>query len=249
MQIKRKPTAWAAVVAYVVWTGVVQPVWNLNIEKAAEKGKLDTALIDGGKVMDWVHWLVSYVPSSFGLGFITGALIFAYWDNIGARISSLRTGIKLPKPRPASVWVGQTDLDAANMLNDNGFKVRIWLYNGGTEVLFFRGVSGCPFLVLTGENNDMNTFSMPNPIVEKMEYLDKIIPGNGCWVTLFQSVGDKMDSISNLAFKSGERVVIDFRYVKLNFSTVIPSIGQHVQFADKVVLSRRDSFIFQHLLD
>lgn len=110
MEIKKKPAAWVLVAVYGFWELVAQPLWNLNLERLAESQKLDRTLSRGG-LMDWFHWFVSYVPSSFGLGLVTGSLIFAYWDLISAWFN--RAVMRSPEPvaepeEPADfrAWVG-----------------------------------------------------------------------------------------------------------------------------------------------
>ncbi len=107
MQIKRRPAAIALAVAYGLWTVVIQPLWNLNLERLAEKQKLDTTLANGSGLMEWLTWFVGYVPSSFGLGFVTGALIFAYWDLIASTFNRhiLRRTVEIAAPE-IKAWVG-----------------------------------------------------------------------------------------------------------------------------------------------
>lgn len=81
MEIKKKPTAWGLVAALAAWELVVQPVWNLMVERFAEQNSLDRVLTESD-AMTVIENLASYLPSSFAAGFVVGALIFAYWDNI-----------------------------------------------------------------------------------------------------------------------------------------------------------------------
>lgn len=137
MQIKRKPTATILFTAYVLWSGIIQPVWNLNIEKAAERQNLDTALIDGGAVMDWLRWFASYVPSSFGLGFVTGALIFAYWDNITGFVRR-RGGVNLKPDMRA--WIG----NMRPTFDPENNKIELWIsvINVGDATFTIKRVEG-----------------------------------------------------------------------------------------------------------
>ncbi len=101
MEIKKRPVAIGALIALGAWELILQPLWNLNVERLAESQKMDRAL-SGGAVMDWLYSIVSYVPSSFGVGFVTGALIFAYWDSLVPLILR-RTPQSASK---LSAWVG-----------------------------------------------------------------------------------------------------------------------------------------------
>lgn len=57
--------------------------------------------------MTWLENLWSYLPSSFAAGFVTGALIFAYWDNI---MSFIRRMPKIEAPEEPKqdfrAWIG-----------------------------------------------------------------------------------------------------------------------------------------------
>ncbi|HEX7856244.1 MAG TPA: hypothetical protein VF489_09025 [Sphingobium sp.] len=88
MSIKKKPVAIVITATYCLWTVVLQPIWNLNVEKIAEAGRLDKALLGWRSFPEQLSLLASYLPHSFGLGFVVGALIFAYWDQI-ARVVRL----------------------------------------------------------------------------------------------------------------------------------------------------------------
>lgn len=150
MEIKRKPTAWAVLGIYVVWTGIVQPIWNLNIERAAEKRKLDTALIDGGAVMEWLRWLASYVPSSFGLGFALGALIFAYWDALIPYFRRYVRGQQLQSTDALTVpsvraWVGTMSVhfDRARISKEGCAQLYLTVINVGDTPFRIGAVKGC----------------------------------------------------------------------------------------------------------
>jgi len=81
MEIKRKPTAWIVAGAIIFNEWVIKPVWDYYIQNAAQKAQLGT---EAGRahLMSYFHAAISYIPSSFGLGFAAGALIFAYWDSL-----------------------------------------------------------------------------------------------------------------------------------------------------------------------
>lgn len=115
MQIKRKPTAWILAGAYLAWDLLLKPIWTLNIERAAEQGDMDKALTSGGRFMEAVsgigtyfNWLASYIPSSFGLGFVVGGLLFAYWDNLVAIFKryALRQTAPIQEPDEIKAWAG-----------------------------------------------------------------------------------------------------------------------------------------------
>lgn len=104
MQIKRRPTALGIAGAYFLWEVVVQPIWNLNLERLAEQEKIDTTLARGGSLMDTLRAAVEYIPSSFGLGFVIGALIFAYWDAIVPMFQ--RHVLRKERDLDLRAWVG-----------------------------------------------------------------------------------------------------------------------------------------------
>lgn len=126
---KRKQTAWWLVGSYVVWTLVIQPIWNLNIERAAEKGGVDGVVAEFAP-MTWVREIWSFLPSSFAAGFVAGALIFSYWENIVGFIRGV--GGKKPD-RDMRVWIGNMwpHFDPEHRTID----LWITLVNVGTEPL------------------------------------------------------------------------------------------------------------------
>lgn len=83
MEIKKKPTALILAGGYLLWDLLLKPIWNLNVERLAESRELDQTL-SGGNLIAWADWLASYIPNSFGIGFVSAALLFAYWDIIQA---------------------------------------------------------------------------------------------------------------------------------------------------------------------
>ncbi|MGK2908548.1 MAG: hypothetical protein ACSLE1_01890 [Sphingobium sp.] len=106
MGTKKKPIAWILAGFYFLWGFVGQPLWNVNLERLAEKNGADTTLI-GFAPLTWLQDFVSYLPSSFAAGFVTGALIFAYWDNVISLVR--RTPQQEPEPKRLPdfrAWIG-----------------------------------------------------------------------------------------------------------------------------------------------
>lgn len=145
MQIKRKPTAWLLLAGYVVWTGFIQPVWNLNVEHLAQKGQLDTAIDSWGRAMSVLAAIAGYIPSSFGLGFVVGALIFAYWDNIASKMRlpwKKAPETEAPVKPTAGVWVGKVEPFLNNVLDEGVIKIFVSFINSGIEPVTLRGLRG-----------------------------------------------------------------------------------------------------------
>ncbi|WP_066817982.1 hypothetical protein [Sphingomonas mali] len=139
---KKRPVALVLAALYAVWQVFVQPVWNLNIERLAEKEKIDTTLSNWDRLMDTLWAIGAYVPKSFPLGFVVGALIFAYWDAI---IAAVRKYI-LRKPdapieggSPLRAWLGRM---VPFFEEDDSILLMLWVINLGTVPFRFGVVSG-----------------------------------------------------------------------------------------------------------
>lgn len=102
MQINKKPAAWGIAGLWAFVEFVAKPIWNLNIERLAEQSQIDDTLAEFSP-LTWLQEAASYLPSSFTAGFVAGALIFAYWDNL--RAFYLKASGKLPLP-DMRVWTG-----------------------------------------------------------------------------------------------------------------------------------------------
>jgi hypothetical protein len=149
---KRKQTAWWLAGAYFVWTLVIQPIWNLNIEKLAEKNGVDGMVAEFAP-MTWLQNIWSYLPSSFAAGFVAGALIFSYWDNI---VAFVRNGRGKKPERDMRVWIG-------NMwphFDPEHRTIELWLslVNVGTEPLRLVRPQGMVKITSAG-----GTFELRNP--------------------------------------------------------------------------------------
>lgn len=77
---KRKWTAVILAGSYILLEWVFRPIWNLNVERIAEHGKFDTTLVEGVPVLEWIGRFLAFLPQSFLAGFVTGAVVFAFWD-------------------------------------------------------------------------------------------------------------------------------------------------------------------------
>lgn len=80
MGIKRKPTAWVVAGSIIAVDWVIKPMWDYYVQNETQ-AHLGTAAARA-HFMSVLGSIAAYVPSSFGLGFAAGALIFAYWDSL-----------------------------------------------------------------------------------------------------------------------------------------------------------------------
>lgn len=96
-----KKKRWVAVVlflAWFAWDNFGKPIWNLNVEKWAERYSLDTTLRDNvppsalyslmENATSTAGWVYYHLTGTFGLGFSLGALFFAFWDPVIRLIES-----------------------------------------------------------------------------------------------------------------------------------------------------------------
>ncbi|PWG03647.1 hypothetical protein [Sphingosinicella humi] len=150
MEIKRKPTALLLAGAYGVWELFAKPIWNLNVERVAERGNIDDALLGAGRMSDVIASIASYLPSSFGLGFVAGAVIFAYWDNVAAWGRRLRGREARPDMR---AWIGNMwpHFDPEN----RNFELWISLINVGDVPLQLKRLEGTAKIVSMGGTFDL----------------------------------------------------------------------------------------------
>lgn len=158
---KKRPVALVLAVLYVLWQVFIQPIWNLNIERLAEKEKIDTTLSNWDHLMDALWAIGAYIPKSFPLGFVIGALIFAYWDAI---VAGVRRHI-LRKPDIAPVdeqtiraWVGRMtpffeDDDSVSMMitviNVGSMPFRFGVVSGNIKFTFVAGDTKRRYINLT----------------------------------------------------------------------------------------------------
>lgn len=104
MKAAKRPTAVLLAIAYAGWELVIKPIWTLNVERVATVRGLDVTGWKLQNISNWWSHLTSYLPSSFGLGFVVGALLFAYWDTI---VRVFRKHIlREPQLSGVRVWVG-----------------------------------------------------------------------------------------------------------------------------------------------
>lgn len=167
MQIKKRPTAIWIAGALFLWSLIGQPIWNLNIERLAEKQQIDSALSEGG-VMSWFNTIVSYVPNSFGLGFAAGALIFAYWD-ILARVFServLRKPVEAPRLRP---WVGRI---VPHYEHNVGLSIWIYVINVGEIPFIYKKLEGAIRLSFVNGSSKRVSFTLPAPLISNNPTID-----------------------------------------------------------------------------
>lgn len=136
MEIKKKPTAWGLVAALAAWELVVQPVWNLMVERVAEQKSIDRVLAESN-AMTVIEDAANYLPSSFAAGFVAGALIFAYWDNIVSYWKIRRHGRPVLDDR---AWIGNQWINIDPQ--QKHFDLWITLINIGDVVLKMSRVEG-----------------------------------------------------------------------------------------------------------
>lgn len=104
MKAAKRPTAVLLALAYAGWELVLKPIWTLNVERVATVRGLDVTGWKLQSISNWWSHLISYLPSSFGLGFVVGALLFAYWDAI-VRVFR-KNVLRVPQLSGVRVWVG-----------------------------------------------------------------------------------------------------------------------------------------------
>ncbi len=157
MEIKKRPTAAVIGGAILAWQLVLQPIWNLNVEKFAEQNNLDTTL-SGGSIMTSVSALFDFLPSSFATGFAVGALIFAYWDWLASAVRR--------KVRPSSE-LGRVRAWAANLspsMDQKAGTISIWMQVICVGDLPFRiaGVEGTISLKADNGSKKRVTYTIDN---------------------------------------------------------------------------------------
>jgi len=139
---KKRPVALVLAGLYAIWQVFIQPIWNLNIERLAEKEKIDTTLSNWDRLMDTLWAVGSYIPKSFPLGFVLGALIFAYWDVIialGRKYILRKPDAPAGEERPLRAWLGRM---VPFFEEDDSITLMLWVINVGTVPFRFGVISG-----------------------------------------------------------------------------------------------------------
>lgn len=191
MEIKKRPTALALFVGYLVWDLVIKPIWTLNIERLAERQNLDSTLSNGG-VMDWIYWLSGYVPSSFGLGFVTGGVIFAYWDSILVAIrrrASPQIEPQQVKAKPdIRAWVGNM-VPYFDLKEDGYAKLRISIIGVGHTPFRVSSVTGNIEMKYVRGRGGQAKIRLPSPLIDVQAIpQDQIKNGHYFNLWLFQPI-------------------------------------------------------------
>ena len=172
MKTSKRSTAVLIAAFYAFWELVLKPIWTYNVERVAAQNDLDVTVWRVGHLRDgWVYF-TSYIPSSFGLGFAVGGLMFAYWDVLAKllhpRFKRKReeTGIR--------VWVGNMspqfqfdDKDVASIfisIVNLGCPVKIGHIYGSASISFDPG------------NGSRKSVELPTPALDTNELQEKTIP-------------------------------------------------------------------------
>lgn len=184
MEIRRKPTALGVAAAFGVWELFLKPIWTLNVERLAEKERIDTALSGGGRMMDALSMIASYVPSSFGLGFVVGALLFAYWDVISAFVKTriLRREV----PADIRAWVG----NIVPRFGNNGFvSLHVYLISVGETPFIIDRMEGHIKFTFDDGTGKRRTVELPTPVFNENPALREVLTqGFYCLLELVQPV-------------------------------------------------------------
>jgi hypothetical protein len=199
MQVKKKPTAWVLATLFAIWQLVVQPIWNLNVEKVAEHDGLDGALVRWRSGMSAAWSLAQYVPSSFGLGFVCGGLIFAYWDTAVAwfRRRVLKKDSALPSPESVEIkaWLGEASVSLSES-DPSQLRLFLRVLNWGTAAFKVSRVEGSMVL---GHDNGFNRMvytplAVPALVHNRGEG-DTVQPGHIRYIELQQHLPSKIVKI------------------------------------------------------
>lgn len=174
MKTSKRFTALLLAVLYAVWELVLKPIWTYNVERVAAQHDLDVTVWRAGPLGNGWAYLISYIPSSFGLGFVVGGLIFAYWDIIAKRFHS-RFASRGDETR-IKVWVGNMnphfpfdDGDVANIIIsivNIGCPVKIGNISGNASISFDPG------------NGSRRSVELPTPALDSSDLQENSI-GSG----------------------------------------------------------------------
>lgn len=220
MQIKRKPTAIGLAVAYLLWEALVQPIWNLNLERVAEQNKIDGTLA-GFAPVTWLREIGAYLPSSFAAGFVVGALIFAYWDNIVAKFR--RYILRKPdgetedeEEEDQRLWIGNVEAYAPNIYGDGRFLIFVTLLNIGPRVVRLKRVQGAAIARFKNREGVIKPMRLqPLVIGDPQSHTEGIEPGYSFTFMLHQYVTrDTAEQIISNASKS-RGFALDLREIRL----------------------------------
>lgn len=164
--------------------------------------------------MYYASLLVSYVPSSFGLGFVVGGLLFAYWDAIADRFPILKRDKATPAPVPAlglRAWCGDILFDTSKIAGDGYATLWISFINCGDTTLSVGKVSGFIKVIYWDNSRLKRSLELATPLVSTMspsgESLD---PLHFTDLVLHQTVRSDLEDIFRSG-RSGKSPSLDLR--------------------------------------
>lgn len=199
MQFKRRTTAWTLAAVWILWDLVLKPILTLNVENVAQRNHMDTVLGSGGRIMTYVSWFASYVPSSFGLGFVVGALLFAYWDAIADRFPMLRRDKAIHVPTPAlglRAWCGSILFDTAKIGSDGHANLWVSFINCGDTPISIGKVSGFMKVIYWDSYRVKRTFDLPAPLISSLSQTEKVLePLHFTDLVLHQTIKSDLEDI------------------------------------------------------
>ncbi|MDB5710787.1 MAG: hypothetical protein JWL96_2857 [Sphingomonas bacterium] len=180
MQSKRKPTALilAIVVAVVQW--IIKPLWDSYLQNTVQPAKLGATV--GWQTVIHTFWaIVAYIPNSFSVGFVTGALIFAYWDTIipafrrhvlrkaAPEIADARDGLR--------AWVGSI-VFSVDEKDEGNASLTLRVINFGNVPFSIRSLSGHTILKHDDGSGKHTKTKLPPPYLRHDQaHLENIPPG------------------------------------------------------------------------
>ena len=237
MQIKKKPTAVAVAVAYLAWEIVLQPIWNLNLERLAERQSIDTALADGGGIMDAFRAAAEYVPSSFGLGFVVGGLLFAYWDVVTANFRA--HGLRKSEA-DLRAWVGNM-VPHFDVEKKGYAEIYIYLIGVGTTPFRINGVKGN--ILLTHDNGKCQRVKtkLPTPSISNNPTDDRPLEaGHHCLLILSQPVPKAVTSLLPDIFGYNPYPHFDFDDLNITLTSLDGRASKRLKLWESMRLSSGD---------
>ena len=242
MGIKRKPAAIALACGFIAWQLIGQPIWNLNIERIAEKGEFDKALVDSS-VVSWLTWFWSYLPGSFGLGFAAGALIFAYWDSIASALPFLKPADPTKSLKPVLVTVHFADLDLRFLDDEGVIYFHIAVSNVGNELASFKEITGTVPVEIVDQNKKLRTAYLGQPFVLESQYIDDLHRWEYKHITIGLPVSKAIKADIELHASIAGGIFLDFSALKLRFSAIDGTFDDVVWLGEGSQLTRSNGIV------
>ncbi|WP_157215191.1 hypothetical protein [Flavisphingomonas formosensis] len=217
MEVKKRPTALLLATAYAAWQLIIQPIWNLNVENLAQQGNVDKAFVHGRVVVTWLSDMSAYVPSSFGLGFVCGSLLFAYWDALSRRFRKhvLKRGETVLSDEPViRAWLGNM---VPHFDHEESASPSIYLtvLNFGAIPFKIRAIEG--FITLSHDNGNMEKVEtrLPHAFMNKEDMEREVPPNHQILLKLIQPFPPSILRLMPDIFKSSIRPYYDFTNLKI----------------------------------